>query len=81
MPRTRAARRYSIEIKDAEGSVVFHEVACWDDKDKRFALAQIERLARLPEVNFHTEPALAPQSGNSKRRPRPGTGRLDREPC
>jgi hypothetical protein len=37
-------------------------------------------LARLPELNFYTEPALAPQSGNSKRRPRPGTGRLGREP-
>jgi hypothetical protein len=81
MPRTRAARRYSIEIKDTEGSVVFHAAACWDDKDKRIALAQITRLARLPEVNFYTEPALAPQSGNSKRRTRPGTGRLDREPC
>jgi hypothetical protein len=59
---------------------VFCAVACWDDKDKRIALAQITRLARLHEVNFYTEPALAPQSGNSKRRPRPGTGRLGREP-
>jgi len=80
MPQTRAARRYSIEIKDAEGSVVFSGVAYWDDKDKRVALAPITRLARLPEVNFYTEPALAPQSGNSERRPRPGTGRLGREP-
>jgi hypothetical protein len=79
MPRTRAARRYAIEIKDAEGSVVLRAVAYWDDKDKRIALAQITRLARLPEVNFYTEPALAPQSGNSDRRPRPGTGRLGRE--
>jgi hypothetical protein len=80
MLRARAVRRYSIEIKDTEGSVVFHAVACWDDKDKRIALAQITRLARLPEANFYIEPALAPQSGNSKQRPRPGTGRLDREP-
>jgi len=29
MPRTRAARRYSIEIKDTEGSVVFLAVASW----------------------------------------------------
>jgi hypothetical protein len=29
MPQTRA-RRYSIEIKDAEGLVVFCAVACWD---------------------------------------------------
>jgi hypothetical protein len=81
MPRTRVERRYSIEIKDTEGSVVFSALACWGDKDKRIALAQITRLARLPEVNFYTEPALAPQSGNSQRRTRPGTGRLDREPC
>jgi hypothetical protein len=80
MPRTRAARHYLIEIKDTKGSVVFHAVACWHDNDKRIALAQIARLARLPEVNFYPEPALAPQSGNSKRRPRPGTGRLGREP-
>jgi len=68
-------RRYLIEIKDAKGSVLFSAAACWDDKDKRIALAQITRLARLPEVNFYAEPALAPQSGNSGRRPRrlPGT--------
>jgi len=70
MPQTRTARRYSIEIKDSEASVMFRAVACWDDKDKRIALAQITRLAQLPEVSFYTEPALAPQSDNSKRRPR-----------
>ena len=57
MPRIPADRRYSIEIKDAEGSVVFRAVACWDNKDKRTALAQITRLAQLPEVNFYAEPA------------------------
>jgi len=67
MPRTRA-RRYSIEIKDAEGSVAFRAVACWDGKDKRIALAQITRLAQLPEVNFYVEPALEPQSDKSERR-------------
>ena len=80
MPQTRAARSYLIEIKDSEGSVVFRAGATWDDKDKRIALAQVTRLARLPEVNFYAEPALAPQSGNSDRRPRRGTGRLDPEP-
>jgi hypothetical protein len=78
MPQTRAARCYSIEIKDSDGSV-FRAVATWDDKDKRIALAQITRLARLPEVNFYTVPALASQSGNSNRRPRPGTRRHIRE--
>jgi hypothetical protein len=80
MPRTGAARRYSIEIKDAEGSIVFSAIVCWDDKDKRLALAQIERLAQLPEVNFYTGPAPEPDSGKSRRRLRPGLGRLRREP-
>jgi hypothetical protein len=78
MPRTRAARCYSIEIKDAESSVVFLAVASWADKDKRIALAQITYLARLPEVNFYTEPALEPPSG-SNRRSGPASRRLDRE--
>jgi hypothetical protein len=69
MPHTRA-RRYSIEIKDAEGSVVFCAVAYWDDKDKRIAIGRITRLAQLPEVNFYAKPALEPQSDNSERRPR-----------
>jgi hypothetical protein len=80
MPRTGAARRYSIEIKDAKGSMVFSAAACWDDKDKRLALAQIERLARLPEVNVYTGRALAPESDKSGKQRRPRTGRLDRDP-
>jgi hypothetical protein len=79
MPRTGAARRYSIEIKDAKGSIVFSTIACWDDKDKRLALAQIERLARLPEVNVYTGRALAPKSDKSEKQRRPRTGRLDRD--
>jgi hypothetical protein len=61
MPKVRG-RRYSIEIKDARGSLLFSTVAYWNDKDRRMALAQITRLAGLPEVNFYTEPALEPQS-------------------
>ena len=80
MPRIPVARRYSIEIRDAEGSVVFRTLTRWDDKDKRIALAQITRLAPLPEVTFYAEPALAPKAGNKERRPRRGTGRLDPEP-
>jgi hypothetical protein len=79
MPRTHAERRYSIEIKDAEGSVLFSSVAYWDDKDKRIALAQITRLAQLPEVNFYAEPALTPHVGKKERRSRRGKGRLDPE--
>jgi hypothetical protein len=66
MPRTRAKRRYLIEIRDAEGSVVFAATTSWDDKDKRLALAQIGRLAQLPEVNFYTGPAHEPDSGTSR---------------
>jgi hypothetical protein len=56
------ARRYSVEIKDAKGSVLFSTIAYWDDEDRRIALAQINRLAGLSEVNFHTEAALEPES-------------------
>jgi len=66
MPRTRA-RRYSIEIKNPDGSLLFSTIAYWDDKERRSALAQITRLAGLPDVNFHTEPALEPQSSKSAR--------------
>ena len=79
MPRTRTERRYLIEIRDAKGSVVFTATASWDDKDKRSALAQIERLARLPEVNFYTGRELAPESDKSEKQRRPRTGRLDRD--
>ena len=80
MPRTRAAR-YSIEIKEAEGSIVFSAVVFWDDKENRLALAQITNLAQLPAVNFYTGPVYEPGSDNSKRQPKSGTGRPRREPC
>jgi hypothetical protein len=81
MPKARA-RRYSIEIKDRNGSLLFSTVAFWDDKDRRVALAQITRLAGLPEVNCYTEPALEPTSGKRKpvatrlrsKTPRPAQG-------
>ena len=79
MTRTSATRRYSIEIKDAKGSVVFTATASWADKDKRLALAKIERLARLPEVNVYTGRALAPESGKIGKQRKPRTGRLDRD--
>jgi hypothetical protein len=65
MPKSRA-RRYSIEIKEAKGEVLFSTIAYWDDQDRRIALAQITRLAGPPEVNFHTEPALEPESGKRR---------------
>jgi hypothetical protein len=65
MPKSRT-RRYSIEIKDAKGAILFSTIAYWDDQDRRVALAQITRLAGLPEVSFHTEPALEPASGKGR---------------
>jgi hypothetical protein len=64
MSRTRATRLYVIEIKDSDGAVVFSAVARWGSKDKRRALAQIERLAPLPQVNVYTgrEVVEAPSS-------------------
>jgi hypothetical protein len=75
MPKSRA-RRYSVEIKDAKGAVLFSTIAYWDDRDRRVALAQITRLAGLPEVNFHTKlaakggPPLIDQ-GQRRRDPHP----------
>jgi uncharacterized protein involved in propanediol utilization len=63
------ARRYLIEIREPNGSVLFSTAAYWDEKDKRVAIAQIGRLAGLPEVNFYTEPSLEPESGKREQRP------------
>jgi hypothetical protein len=46
-------RRYLIGIRDTKGSVLLSAAAHWRDKDRRIALAQIMRLAGLPEVNFY----------------------------
>jgi len=64
------SHRYSIEIRDANGVSLLSATAYWTEKERRMAFAQIERLARLPEVNFYAEPALEPQSAKSERRPR-----------
>lgn len=60
------ARRYSIEVKDSNGSVLFATVAYWNDKDRRVALAQITGLSGLPEVNFRGEPALEPEASKAR---------------
>ena len=57
--------RYSIEIKNAEGVCLFSAKAHWTESERRVALAQIIRLARLPEVNFYAEPALEPPPGKA----------------
>jgi hypothetical protein len=45
-------RSYTIEIKDnATGQTVMLMAADWDDHDKRVALAQLMRLAGVPDDN------------------------------
>jgi hypothetical protein len=69
--RKSLARRYLIEVRDAQGSVLFAGRAEWDEKDKRRALAEITRLANLPDVNFYAKPALEPQPAKRAPRRRP----------
>jgi hypothetical protein len=40
----RKCRRYSIEIKDSEGSIILRTIALWDAYDRRTAVAKILRL-------------------------------------
>ena len=65
-------RRYSIQITDADGASLLSIKACWTEKERRTAFAEIERLVGLPEVNFYTGPAaLEPPSARSKTRRSP----------
>ena len=63
------SRRYSIQIKDANGASLLMIKASWTEKERRAAFAEIERLAGLPEVNVNTGPVLLePQSDTETRR-------------
>ena len=46
----RRTRRYSLQIKDAKGSIVFAAAAVWDGDDWRVAVAKILRLEGVLEV-------------------------------
>jgi hypothetical protein len=50
-------RRYSIEIKDDTGKTVIFTAADWTDDEKHAAVAQVMRLAGLPDTGCFTEPA------------------------
>ena len=50
-------RRYSIEIKDDTGKTVIFTAADWTDDEKRAAVAQVMRLAGLPDDNCLTAPS------------------------
>lgn len=56
-------RRYSIQIKDAAtGDEVLFTAADWTDEERGVAIAQIMRLAGLPETDCLSGP---PTSGAS----------------
>jgi hypothetical protein len=76
-PNTRI-RRYLIEVKDPLGKSLFLTAAYWDEQDKRVAIAQIMRLADIPEVNSWSEPPLEPEFGKTTRSLNRGQGRRDR---
>ena len=48
--RMRRTRRYSLQIKDAQGSIVLATVAVWDGHDRRAAVAKILRLDGVLEA-------------------------------
>jgi hypothetical protein len=50
-------RRYSIEIKDDTGKTVIFTAADWTDDERRIAVAQLMRLAGLPDTGCFTEPS------------------------
>jgi hypothetical protein len=56
-------RRYSIEIKDANGKSVLFTAVHWDEEDRRAAVAQILRLNGVPEVYDFAEPRLKAKRG------------------
>ncbi len=56
-------RRYSIEIKDANGKSVLFTMVHWDEEDRRAAVAQILRLNGVPEVYDFAEPSLKAKRG------------------
>ena len=50
-------RRYSIEIKDDKGKARIFTAADWTDDERLAAVAQVLRLAGLPDDNCLTQPA------------------------
>jgi hypothetical protein len=56
---------------------MFLTAAYWDEQDKRVAIAQIMRLADVPEVNSWSEPPREPEFGKTTRPFNRGQGRRD----
>jgi hypothetical protein len=49
-------RRYSIEIKDIEDKTTFFTAADWSDEELQIVVAQIMRLAGLPDDGLSRPP-------------------------
>jgi hypothetical protein len=60
-------RRYLIEITDvASKKLLVFTGADWTDDERLIAVAQIMRLAGLPDDNCFTAPAAEPKRGRGK---------------
>jgi hypothetical protein len=53
-------RRYSIEIKDPDNKSVLFTAVDWTDEERLIAVAQIMRLAGLPDDNCFAAPTDKP---------------------
>jgi|HubBroStandDraft_4_1064222.scaffolds.fasta_scaffold152640_1 hypothetical protein len=63
---TPKTRRYSIEIKDPDNKPVLFTAVDWTDEERRTAVAQILKLAGLPDDNCFTAPAAETKKGRGK---------------
>jgi hypothetical protein len=65
MPSSKT-RRYSIEIKDPDNNSVLFTAVEWTDEERFIAVAQILRLASLPDDNRFTAPAAQKKKPRGK---------------
>jgi hypothetical protein len=63
---TSKTRRYSIDIKDPDNKSVLFTAVEWTDEERSIAVAQILRLAGLPDDNRFTAPAAQKKKGRGK---------------
>ena len=57
----RTSRRYSIQVRDSKGSIIFTTTAIWGADDRRVAIAKIMRLEGVIEAS--SLPSRAPDQG------------------
>ena len=46
----RKGRRYSIQVRDSKGSIIFTTTAIWEEDNRRIAIAKISRLDGVIEA-------------------------------